>query len=182
MRLKGLMIAAGVWLLAAPVFAGDGTCLWKAAPQASRDTVLATALQDPEKAADLAQFFKGLDGPAMFKSCGVSSAAIEPPLYAFSGYLFQVSAARWLEANKVATTAQLEAGWDGIDPAVRRAVIDNAATLSKEPLPPEAFKQFTGHTGAANLDGPGFQETKPGRYVLMYLLGRAVRAANEAKF
>jgi hypothetical protein len=183
MRLKGLMIAAVAALLATPAFAGDASCLWKFTPQANRDAVLAAALKDPQGAADLGAFLKGVDAKAMFKTCGVSATAPEPALFALSGYLVEVSAAQWLMANRVATQAQLDAGWAGIDPAVRRSVLDNAAALSKEPLPPAAFAQFLSHTGAPNLgSGDGFKATKPGQNLFLYLLGRAVRTANEGKY
>ncbi|MBS0295530.1 MAG: hypothetical protein JSR45_04405 [Proteobacteria bacterium] len=182
MRLSALLIAVGVCAMAAPAFAGDVKCLWNAPVQAKRDAVLTGALSDPQAAANLETFLADAPEAQIRKVCGLTDETLKPAVTALSGYLYETASSRWLAASKIATSAQLDAGWTGLDAGLRSSVLANAGAFSNDPLPPEAFAQFLTHTGVAALSPTGDMSDRAHTTALLYFLGRAIRTANEAKY
>jgi hypothetical protein len=174
-------LAVAVSLNAAPALAGDPVCLWKAAPQSARDAILAKGEAGIPQGADIQAFLSSLHLGANGTRCGVRLATPEAPIMALTGYLYEVTATRWLEAHKAATRAELETGWTTMDPVLRQSVIDNAAALSKSPLPEQALPDFVQHTGVSGLDPATVRSQPYGAYLLAYMAGRALRAAYENK-
>ena len=182
MRLSALLVAAAACAVAAPAFAGDVKCLWNAPAQAKRDAVLNGALTDPQAAANLEAFLSDAPEAQVRKTCGLNDDTLKPAVTALSGYLYETAASRWLEGNKVATLAQLDAGWAGMDAGLRKTVLANAGAFSSDPLPPEAFAQYLTRTGVPALSPGGDMNDRAHTTALLYFLGRAIRIANEAKY
>jgi hypothetical protein len=160
-----------------PAVAGDVRCLWDHAPQAARDHLLSIAEggADPAKE-DFSAIADAMTGGG---ACGVSDAKKEPAKRALLGYALVEYGIHWLEFRKVATRAQLDAGWKTTDGVLRQQAIDDAAAPAGEApsFPTKAIESFLAGTGLADaMYGEG------NKALLSYFGGRLILAANEPKF
>jgi hypothetical protein len=172
-RLSGLV--AAISFLAAPAFAGDASCFWNAAPQAARDAFLAKAATELPDTSDFYAFTVTV--PRVDASgCHLNARTRDPATHALTGFLTETAAAHWLEVRKIVTHVRLDAGWTGMDPALRQAAVDAAHTPA--PVPPETLKSFLENAGLStdDLSGPG------ARYIVAYFSGRTLRAWAEAQY
>jgi hypothetical protein len=179
------LVFAGAALVASPALAGDGGCLWNALPEPDRDQLIAFSVQSetiptPERVGVLED--KGVGAAAMFKACHIDGANATAATTALAGYMISEIAIGVLEKTHVATRVQLTTGWDTMDGTLRRGLIQNAAEQSKEPLSADAINDFAAHTGVAGLPQRIPNDESVRNHLMLYLLARALIAANEPKF
>jgi hypothetical protein len=171
--------AVSALMLATPAFAGDTLCLWNHIPQAKRDALLAQGATSPKEAMQT-----GLSDAEMANSllaCKVNAQAAQPAKLALAGYTLDAVLGRWFEAHEKVNGAQLDVAWKSLTPAQREGLMK---TASDNQTPPDkaTFLVFAKAAGLSSADKPDLMTSETGEYLFIYLMGRALQAANESKF
>jgi hypothetical protein len=171
--------AASAVMLAAPAFAGDTLCLWNHIPQAKRDALLAQGATSPKEAMQT-----GLSDAEMASAllaCKVNAQAAQSAKLSLAGYTLDMVLGRWFETHEKVDHTKLDAAWSALTPAQRDGLIKTAGD-NQTPPDKATFLSFAKIAGLSSADKPDLMTSETGEYLFIYLMGRALRAANESKF
>jgi hypothetical protein len=182
-RLWAAAAAFGLSLtVAAPAMAEQGECLYLQAPQAARDALMAAATKGLPTGEDFKALVKSIPNTAaVAKACGVDANNGKSAVLALDGYEATAVATRWLETHSLVTGDQLEAGWSGMTPALRDAMV--AAVSGDKPARPTKamLRDFAQHMGSSAVDPTLVHESRLGGMISYYMFGRAIMTANDPK-
>lgn len=173
-----LGIILAVALTAGPAVAGETQCLWDKLPSQKRTVFLAQARVSPPQAVGGALFSDPELGAAVL-ACGIKTADAPAARGALTGYAFDAAIVEWMAAHEKIDADKLDAAWSGLPESGRSALVKLAKGGAGQP-DPETFKTFAAGVGAG--DRTDLMSSDFGQYLFMYMMGRALRAANEPNF
>lgn len=175
-------VAAAFATLAAPVLAGDPSCMWNALPAQQRQTATA-AIQANGPAALTSNLF---DRQALGQSalaCRVNMQQAQTAGMALGAYALERATAQQLERDYRVPPARLEAVWNSAPAADRQALVDWAGRQGPgtDPAMQTVIRMVIG----LNLPGtrdPNFRNTPQARAALGFFIGRAMRIAMSSRY
>lgn len=182
MKIAGIIGALALLTYAGSAAAGDASCLWKEIPAADQQRAV-EAVQSRGPSALSGDLFEEAGLTAAVQACGATAATGEPAGMALGGYVLEVATAQQLQRDFAVDPSRLEAAWNGLTRVDREGLIAFAGSMGG----PNAGMMETVAATVMALDLPGendadFLSSVQFRAASTFILGRAMRLANEPRF